>query len=220
MGFVTQLIMKRLILLMFPVVAIAVAAPDASEHKSREESIGQLWQESLTAETGGDAKIPLEKLGAFAKSGGDPYMVNLRAAWLNYSAQKYEEAIRYYVAAAKLQASALNPRLGLLNCAQAQSNVAAAATAAEAVIKIEPTNYRALMAVAWGAFQAKDYRRAGTAYLRLLTLYPEDLDAMSGAAWSAFYTGQKREARDGFRRLMSLSPDYTYARQGIAATLN
>jgi len=211
--------MKRTLLLLLPVIAIAVAAPESSQ-KTREEEIGKLWQESVTAETNGDSALAMEKLMSYAKNGGDSYLANLRAGWLNYSDKKYDEAARFYATASKLQANALNPRLGLLNVAQAKSDVAAATAAAEAVIKIEPTNYRALMAYSWGCFQAKDYRRAGSTYQRVISIYPEDQDAISGAAWCALYIGQKREAIDGFRRLMSLNPEYANLRQGLAAAMN
>jgi tetratricopeptide (TPR) repeat protein len=206
--------MKRTLLLLLPVIAIAVAAPEASQ-KSREEDLGKLWQESVTAESNGDSAVAMEKLMTYAKNGGDTYLANLRAGWLNYSEKKYDDAGRFYATASKLQANALNPRLGLLNVAQAKGDVANATAAADAVLKIEPTNYRALMAYSWGCFQAKDYRRAGSTYQRVLAMYPEDQDATSGAAWFSLYIGQKREAIDGFRRLMGLNPEYANLRQGL-----
>lgn len=207
--------MKRIVALLLPFITLAVAAPEKSERKSREESIGLLWQESVNS---GDTQLAMEKLSAFMKAGGDSYMANLRAAYLNYLAQKYDDASRYYLAAAKLQPGALSPRLGLFNIAKAKADDAALTTASEAILKIEPTHYSALMVVAWGAFQTKNYAVSSRAYQRVLALYPEDLDAMSGAAWCAFYTGRKSEARQGFQRLMSLDPDHAFVRQGMAAT--
>ncbi|OYV04064.1 MAG: hypothetical protein CFE26_18900 [Verrucomicrobiales bacterium VVV1] len=211
--------MKRTLLLLLPVIAIAVAASESAQ-KSREEEIGKLWQQSVTAESNGDSAAAMEKLMIYAKNGGDSYLANLRAGWLNYSEKKYDEAARFYASAAKLQTNALNPRLGLLNVAQAKGDVAAATAAADAILKIESTNYRALMAYSWGCFQAKDYRRAGSTYQRVLSMYPEDQDALSGSAWCSLYIGQKREAIDGFRRLMSLNPEYANLRQGLAAASN
>jgi len=210
--------MKRLLLLLLPVVTLGVDVPDTPNRQAREESLGLLWQASITAEASGDAMGAMDKLGAFSKNGGDPFLGRLRAGWLNLGEKKYDEAARNYGEAAKLQPNALSPRLGLLSVAQAKGDGAAAIAAAEAVIKIEPTNYRALMAAAWGAFQGKDYKRSAAAYQRVLALYPEDTTAISGAAWCALYSGQKREAREGFLRLMSLNPADAYVRQGIAAT--
>ena len=210
--------MKRLILLLLPVVTLGVGVPDTPNHPSRDESIGKLWQASLTAEANGDAMGAIDKLGTYAKNGGDTFMDRLRAGWLNLGEKKFAEAARNYGEAAKLQPNALSPLLGLLSVAQARNDGAAAIAAAEAVLKIEPTNHRALLAVAWGAFQGKEYKRSAAAYQRVLALYPEDTTAISGAAWCALYSGQKREAREGFLRLMSLNPADAYVRQGIAAT--
>ena len=143
--------MKRIVLLLIPVIALAVGVTDPSAPTAREEMTGQLWQASIRAEADGDASAAMEKVTACAKHGGDAYMADLRGGWLCYSARKHDEASRCYDAAANLQPNALSPRLGLLNIAQAKNDGAAAILAAEAVLKIEPTNYRALMAVAWGA---------------------------------------------------------------------
>ncbi len=210
--------MKRLILLLLPVVAMALGAPEPSAPPPRETALGKLWQAAVSAESGSDAPAALAKLNAFSNSGGDPYMASLHSGWVCYNARKYEEAARYYLAASNLQPGALSPRLGLLNVAQQKGDGAAAIAAAESVLKIEPTNYRALMAEGWGAFQGKDYRRSCAAYQRVLMLYPEDPDALSGASWCKYYTGQKREAFEGFRRLIVISPDHAYARQGVALT--
>ena len=211
--------MKQLLLLcLLPALAIAAGDNQANERKTKQEIQGDLWQASITAESSGDKAAALAKMQEYAKAGGDPYLTNLRCAWLNYSQNKYDEAERFYKAAATAQHTAVSPLLGLLNIAQAQNDTAAAAKAAEVVLRVEPTNYRALMALAWGAFQAKDYRKSGSAYQKVLVLYPEDQDALSGAAWCAFYTGQKREAANGFLRLQSLNPNAKYLSEGLKAT--
>jgi len=210
--------MKRTLLLLLPIIALAAGTADQAERKSKEEMLGNLWQASLQAEKSGEAVAALAKTAAYVKNGGDAYLATMRAAWLAYGQKKYDEAGRHYVSAMKLQSIALSPRLGLLTVAQDQSDVAAAARAGDLVLQLEPTNYRALMAVAWGAFQVKDYQKAIARYRCVMALYPEDTDAISGAAWAAFYTGQKPEAKILFRRLVSINPDYQYARQGVGAT--
>lgn len=212
--------MKRTLLLLLPVLAFAATATDPSDHKSKEEELGDLWQASMSKESSGDAAAALKLASDYGKGGGDAYLATMRAAWIYYGQKKYEEAARYYTNAAKLQPAALSPRLGLLTVAQDKGDLTAAAKAGEFVLGLEPANYRALMAVAWGSFQVKDYHKAGTAYRRVMALYPEDMDALSGAGWCAFYQGQKMEAKACFRRLISMKPDYQYAKQGIEATKN
>ncbi len=209
--------MKRTLLLLLPVIAFAAGTSDQATRKSKEEMLGELWQASLSAETNGDSDVALAKAAEYLKAGGDAYLATMRAAWIQYGKKNYDEAARHYVNAMRLQGIALSPRLGLLTIAEDKHDVAGAAKAGDLVLVLEPTNYRALMAVAWGAFQAKDYHKAGARYHCVMAEYPEDMDALSGAAWSAYYTGQKMEAKGLFRRLISLNPSYPYARQGLAA---
>ena len=210
--------MKRLLLLLLPVATLGVGVLDLPNRQVREEAIGRLWQASITAEANGDAIGASDKLNAYTTHGGDPFMGRLRAGWLNLGERMLDQAARDYAAAAKLQPNALSPLLGLLSVAQAKNDGAATMAAAEAVLLLEPTNSRALLAVAWSAFQAKDYPRSAAAYQQVLALYPENTDAISGAAWCAFHTGRKREANEGFHRLLAINPSDPYVRQGIAAT--
>jgi len=210
--------MKRIVLLLLPVIALAAGSADQAERKSKEEMLGTLWQASLSAEKSGETEAALAKAAAYVKNGGDAYLATMRAAWLAYGQKKYDEAARHYLSAAQLRGNALSPRLGLLSVAQDKADVVAAARAGEGVLQLEPTNYRALMAAAWGAYQAKDHYQAHARYQCVMALYPEDTAAISGAAWSAFYKGQKAEAKLLFRRLVSIDPDYPYARQGLEAT--
>jgi tetratricopeptide (TPR) repeat protein len=210
--------MKRILLLLLPVIALAAGTADQAARKSTEEMLGELWQASLSAESSGETDIALAKAAEYASDGGDAYLAAMRSGWINYGRKDYDEASRHYLNAAGFQGNALSPWLGLLTIAQEQGDVVAAARAGESVLQLEPTNYRALMAVAWGAFQAKDYPNAGGRYRCVMALYPEDTDALSGAAWAAFYTGRKADARILFRRLISINLDYQFARQGLAAT--
>ncbi|MEI7956196.1 MAG: tetratricopeptide repeat protein [Verrucomicrobiota bacterium] len=210
--------MKRTLLLMLPVIALATGNTEQTERKTKEEMLGSLWQASLSAEKNGESAEAMAKTLAYSKNGGDGYLATMRAGWLAYGQKKYDEANRHYSSAMRQQGIALSPRLGLLTIAQEQGDVAAAARAGDLVLQLEPTNYRALLAVAWGAFQAKDYQKALGRYRCVMALYPEDTDALSGAAWAEFYKGQKAEARQLFRRLLSINPDYQYAKQGLEAT--
>ena len=208
--------MKRTLLLLVPVIALAATGAD-NERKSKEETLGALWQESVSKEGSGEHAEALRLASQYLKDGGDSYLATMRAAWLNYGQKNYDEAARYYANAMRIQPGALSPRLGLLTVAKDKQDAQGVSKAAELVLALEPSNYRALYAVASTAFEAKSYAKAGSVYRQILKFYPEEMDALSGAAWSSFYQGQKMEARSGFRRLVSVNPDYPYARQGIDA---
>lgn len=205
--------MKKIALFLLPVIALAAGGGDAG--KSKEEKLGTLWQESVARERAGEAAPALDAMVRYAREGGDTYLANLRAAWLHYGQKNHDEAVRFYQAAARLQPAALAPRLGLLNVATDKSNTTEAMKAGEQVLAVDKSNLRALYAVAWGAFQAKDYTKSSSAYRRILELYPEDTDAASGAAWSAFYAGRKTEAKRYFRIVLSVNPDYADALKGL-----
>ncbi|MCU0779829.1 MAG: hypothetical protein MUF04_01860 [Akkermansiaceae bacterium] len=204
--------MKRTVLFLLPVIALAAGG---DEGKSKEERLGAIWQESVASEQRGEPLEALAGANRYLREGGDGYLANMRAAWLHYGQKNHGEAVRFYQAAARLQPAALSPRLGLLNVAADKGDVAEAMKAGELVLAVDKTNLRALYAVAWGAFQAKNYSKSGAAYRRILELYPEDTDAASGAAWSAFYENRKSEARRWFRMVVSMNPDYPDAAKGL-----
>ncbi|MFO1529389.1 MAG: hypothetical protein U1F77_06545 [Kiritimatiellia bacterium] len=53
----------------------------------------------------------------------------------------------------------MSPRLGLLNACQASKDAEGTIKAAEALLAVDLNHLSALYAVAWGSFQAKNFRR-------------------------------------------------------------
>lgn len=176
----------------------------------------QAWSASLTAEQASDYTEALKQTALWYQAGGDGFAANLRSAWLHYLKQDYSKAATFYVQAATQQPTAITPLLGLLATAQAMNEGAKIQAAAEKVLRVEPTNYKALMAAAGAQFAAADYRKARSGYSRVLTYYPEDTDALSGVAWSAYYLGDRVAAQRGFERIAMVSPDYPFVQDGLA----
>jgi tetratricopeptide (TPR) repeat protein len=176
----------------------------------------EAWAASVNAEQSSDYTEALKQTVAWSQAGGDRYVALLRTAWLKYRSQDYPGAASYYAQASGQQPTALTPLLGLLATAQSMNDSAKIQTAAERVLRVEPTNYKALMAIAGAQFAAADYRKARSLYGRVLGIYPEDNDAISGVSWSAFYLGDKHEAQKGFERLASVSPSYPFVQDGLA----
>ena len=176
----------------------------------------EAWAASLAAESSGNHEEALKHTAAWKQAGGDLYMATLRSAWLHCQKQDYPKAALLYSQAAAQQPAAITPLLGLLTAAQGMNESAKIIAAAERVLRVEPSHYRALMAAAGGHYAAGDYRRARSAYARALASYPEDNDALSGLSWSALYLGDKREAQRGFERIAMTAPAYPWVQDGLA----
>jgi tetratricopeptide (TPR) repeat protein len=177
------------------------------------------WKASVTAETNKDYDTAIRQLTGFQQAGGDLFLFNLRAGWLYYLKRDETNARERYNEAARLQPSALNPLLGLLNVAEAGADTTEIRKAVEGVLRVDPLNYTAQMAGAALQFKAQNYREALSYYRRVLQYYPDDLAALSGEAWSLYHQGQSHPAAADFQILLSVSPDYPGARQGVDLAL-
>ena len=196
--------MKYLLILLIPAFGMASGVDPAAA----------AWSASLKAENEKKYDEALREAVAFTNAGGDRYTATLRAAWLYYLKGDFTLASVNYSTAAKLQTSAITPLLGLLSTAIATGDQAKISQAAESIIKVEPSNYKAQMALASVSYSGLDYRRASLIYRRVLMFYPEDVDATSGAAWSALNLAQKKEALEGFRKILNVNRDYPLAQHG------
>ena len=156
--------MHRLRLLLLPYLVAAALASDTSGPAQ----LGQLWTDSTTAEASKDYTAALRSMQAFKEKGGDGFLASLRIGWLKYQSGQYNQAESAYARAQALKPTSLNAALGLLNAVQAQLDPRKTALAAEGVLKVQSTNYRAMMALAGLSFAQKDYRKAAAAYDRTL----------------------------------------------------
>ncbi len=208
--------MTRFFVLLLPVVLLAASGRSArSAADENPAGSGKHWTASVQAETEKKYDDALTELRGYEKAGGDAFLAAERTGWLNYLAGDFAKAEAGYGKAKQLQPAAINPLLGLLNVTQAQKDVRKTERAAEAVLRVEPTNYRAQMALAGLHFAEKAYRKSASAYRRVLTNYPDDVDAMSGAAWAVFYVGEKAEAADIFRKILGVNSAYPLAQRGF-----
>ena len=169
---------------------------------------------SIQAETNKKYDDALKEVSAYQKSGGDPFVASLRAGWLFYLKGAYPEAEQSYANANRLHPTAMNALLGLLTVAEAMKDGKRIQRAAEAMLKIEPSNYRANMAIGGSCYASRDYRGAAFAYRRILGFYPDDVDARSGLAWADYFSGDKPDALSQFQKILSIYPDYPHAREG------
>ena len=208
--------MNRIIALLLPFVCISASGlRSGSAARSDPAALAAAWKASLAAETGRDIDEAVRQVTAFEAGGGDRYLSALRLGWLEYGRGNYSRAVELYQFAAKQQPLALQPQTGLMNTLIASGDIRRGTAAAEVVLRIEPTNYSALMVLSNIAYGAGDYRKALAGYRRVLSTYPGDVDATSGAAWSSLKLGDRTEAAKSFRLILSLNPDYNDAQRGL-----
>ncbi len=207
--------LRRTIPLLLPALLMmsGVAEPQKPEEKPTKTS-AEYWEASKTAETNKDYDEAIKNLVMYQKTDGDKFLSLIRYAWLSYLKNDYAKAEEFYLAAQVKEPSSVNCAIGLLDVAQGMNDEAKIKRAAEAVVRLVPTNYRASMLLAAQAYTAKDYRKAESIYHKVLQYYPDDIDAMSGEAWSYLYVGSKRESLLVFTKILTVNPTYPYAQDG------
>jgi len=208
--------MRRLPALLF--ICALTSGLVSAQTKSETNSGGpsQFWQASLSSETNKDYDSALSQITSYQTSGGNAFLANLRAAWLYYLKQDYQNAASHYIEAERLQPSSINPLLGLMNVSEAQGNATEIQKAAENVLHLDPLNYRAQMVFAYQHYTAKNYAMALAGYRRVLTYYPDDMTALSGEAWSLYYLGQGDKAATDFQTLLGINSNDSWAQKGLA----
>jgi tetratricopeptide (TPR) repeat protein len=180
--------------------------------------LGRLWTQSVAAEQRRDFDGALGQMESFRRQGGDAYLAAVRTGWLLTCKDDYRGAERAYRLAAERDARALTPRLGLLTCQDHLAETNGSVQTAQAILRLDPQNYAAHMAIGRACFAAKQYARAQPSFAAAAQRYPEDAEAASYLAWTLFYTGRKTEAAPLFRRLVSMQPDYPHAARGLELT--
>jgi len=207
--------MKQILALAIPLLAIDSALTQNSPAPENTAELSSLWKASLEAETDKNYDEAIKEVSSFYQQGGDRFMAYLRSGWLYYLEKNYDKAAEQYGYASRMQPTAINPLLGLLNTAQAKNDPTGVRAAAGSLLHVDPLNYRAQMALAYVDFQAQNYQQALSGYKRVLFVYPDDLDATSGAAWSAYYMGLRDDAAALFRKLLSIEAEYPLAAKGL-----
>ena len=197
---------------LFLIIGLCLTVVPAS---SVTANLSELWTASVSAETAGNYDEAIKQAVQWREAGGNKYLAALRDGWLNYLKKDYPKATASYEEAARLSTASITPLTGLLATAQAMESPENVRAAADRILKLEPTNYQALMALAYSHFMEKDYMKALSLYRRVVASYPENTDALSGAAWSAFYFGEKRDALKWFQLIASINPDYPWAKRGL-----
>ena len=124
--------------------------------------IQKLWIASFAAENDKDYEASIaavKKLILVADVGKNPF-VQMRLGWLHYLDGDYEEGAVAYRKSVAAAPAAVTPRLGLLNCYLALNRIDESLETANAILKIDPLNYRAHKTLGDLYYVREDYTRA------------------------------------------------------------
>ena len=176
---------------------------------------GTHWSASLKEEAVKNYAGAQVCMNRYKQTGGDAYLGALRSGWLHYLLGDYVKAERDYASAAAVQPSSMTALIGRMNAALALKDPGKTQDAASAVLRAEPSNYKAKMVLAGLHFAQKDYLRSALLYRALRKHYPDDMEVRSGVAWTTFYLGDKAAAAEEFHLILSHNPSYPLAQKGL-----
>ena len=180
--------------------------------------VQKLWIASFAAEADRDYEASIaavKKLILVADVGKNPF-VQMRLGWLNYLDGDYEEGAAAYKKSVAAAPAAVTPRLGLVNCYLALNRIDDALEAANAILKIDPLNYRASKTLGDLYYVREDYTRSLSHYLRLSTAYPDDLQIAAYLGWCYLKLGERDLALRIFADVLAIQPDNLSASNGFA----
>ena len=185
----------------------ALAGPAATE----------LYQESYELEAAGKNEEALGRLHALPEAQRSTYFYRLREGWLYSLLGKHGGAGASSRAAARVEPSAVEPRLGAMLPEMALGLWRDAERDAREVLKIAPRNYLASSRLAFVLFSLGRYQEAEKFYRAVVADYPADLEMRAGVGWSLLKQGKRVDAARMFAEILAVSPRFPAAASGAEA---
>lgn len=179
--------------------------------------IPELFQASYQQEAQGSFKAALNSTLQVLRLSPRSYLGNLRAGWLLYRMQRYEESQKRYRKADKLAPRALEPRVGIMLPLMALRRWGEVEKLALHLLKYDPLNYTLLSRLAYVYFSTGRYGEAVERYQQVLDLYPSDTQMQLGLAWTYVRMQRRKEAERWFQTVLQVQPDSVSARSGLEA---
>lgn len=198
--------------------AAGAALPSAATAQTAgDDPLAQHFEDSFAAEAKGDYATALNEILTALRMAPKDYVATLRAGWLHYLKQQYEDSVVMYRKAMALAPKAIEPALGLALPLAALGRWKETAEVCKDVLKTAPNDYTALSRLAWAQYNLGDYKAAVKSYGKLHALYPSDVEMMLGLGWAHTKLGDKTEARKMFTRVLQLRSISVRARAGLEA---
>lgn len=172
------------------------------------------FEKSYTSETEGDFTKAIQELKMVYSE--TSYPVNLRLAWLSYSAGLFTESMAFYNKAIKLMPYSIEARLGICYPGSAIGNWDLVITSYQGILEIDVKNYTANYKLASIYYGQKSYVIANKYLETIVNLYPFNYNSTLLYAWNQFKLGKTREAKLLFNKCLLLSPEDPSALEGLS----
>jgi tetratricopeptide (TPR) repeat protein len=143
------------------------------------------------------------------------YEINIRIAWLHYSAGLFTESIAYYNKALTIMPYSIEARLGIVYPMSAQGNWDQVAKQYEKILELDAANPTANYRLGLIYYGKEQYDKALEFFQKNVNFYPFTYDSLIMLAWTNFKLGKTREAKVLFIKALMYKPDDSSALEGI-----
>jgi tetratricopeptide (TPR) repeat protein len=181
--------------------------------QAQDDNIISSFKSSYTNESNGDFSKAIEDLTKVYSE--NSYPINLRLAWLSYSAGNFTKSIAYYSKAINLMPYSIEAKLGITYPASAVGNWNLVEESYKKVLEIEAKNYTANYKLASIYYGRKDFSSANKYLQIIVNLYPFNYDTTILYAWTNLQLGKNKEATILFNKALMLSPNSESAKEGL-----
>lgn len=143
------------------------------------------------------------------------YEINLRLAWLHYSAGLFSESTQYYSKCINLMPMAIEPKLGYVYPATALGEWGKVLTQYQNILKIDPQNANVNYKIGLIYYGKKDYKQAHKYLEKVVNLYPFGYNGLLYLGWTKYFLGDIQKAKVLFGRVLLYSPKDASAQKGL-----
>lgn len=146
------------------------------------------------------------------------YAVNLRLGWLYYQGGHYSKSVGYYAKAINLKPTSVEARLGYVLPAAKLKAWANVGAQYDAVLKLDPNNYKANYYRGLMFYNMGKYKLAASYFDRMCNLYPFDYDVVILSAWNSYFLKEVEKSRALFEQALLIQPNSSSAKEGMNLT--
>lgn len=201
---IEEKIMRYGIIILFIVGSVALMADNYSD----------AYSQSMKLEQQGQYRKAIDYLKYVYSSYRYDYELNLRLGWLYYLNKKHRTSVKYIRAAMRIKNNSIEAKTMILLPLTYLKKWSMLKRYARMVLKRSPSNYYALIRLAYAYYLQKNYKKSNLYYLRLYTFYPGDINTKLGLAMSYLAIGKKAHAAMYYKKVLKIYPNHQTALRG------